>query len=951
MTPTTLHKTLKAASPCEVRWDNLSRQLYATDASIYQVEPLGVAMPRSAAEAASLMAALNAEGVSMIPRGAGTGLAGGALGRGMVLDMARHNRGITEFNAEARTVRVGAGVVLDQLNAYLQPNGLMFAPDVATSSRATLGGMIGNNSSGARAPRFGTTIDHVRSVEMVLPDGRIVHLGLNAPSLNGRDAEIARWIEAQGELVRTRLHTGVVKRWPGYAVDRFLRNGGNLAALAGGAEGTLGALWSAELQLTPLPARKGMGIIFFASVVEAMEATVELLDLQADAIEHIDDVLFDETRGQLQFQAARDFLELDDKPCKSILMVEFSDDLDDKLAQFMTKKLGLRMKTCRDATELNHIFELRKSGLSLLTSRKGDAKPTAGIEDVAVPPAQLPDYVRGLLSLMKPMGLQASFYGHAASGLLHVRPIVNMHDAADIRKFRQVAEGVSALTLQFKGSLAAEHGVGMARTEFMGEHLGPELLDLMARIKREFDPKSLMNPGKIFPNGDIAIDRHLRWGADSKIPDSALPFEMRLGYVTKDESFMGHLEQCNGCGGCRKATPTMCPTFVVTGEDILSTRGRANAIRAVVEGRIETKERPLASPELEEALKYCLSCKACKRECPSNVDMALLKAELLHARNKAQGVPLSSRMLSRPDRLGGWASLAPGLANWALELPAVRGLLEQLTGITSERKLPRYTEQRFDIWFDLRERAGQARPGDRGDVVLWDDCFCRHHEPNIGHAAVRVLESADFEISLAEGRVCCGRPAFSTGQLDVAAAMAKHNVALLSRGTHPIVFLEPSCYSMFAQDYLELGIPGAAEVAKRAVLFEDFLLDTLRAAPDALRFRKLQQRTAIHAHCHAKALTNTGRAAELAKLLPGNEVTMLPSGCCGMAGAFGMMRDTQELSLRVAKPLVDLVDALPEGTRLVASGTSCRHQLDDLSDRKPLHMAELVAAALDESRY
>ncbi len=941
-------RLLRAVPGCEVRRDSLSRQLYATDASIYQVEPSAVALPKSVEELSELMAVTASEGISMTPRGAGTGLAGGALGKGMILDLARHNRSISQLSLETRTVRVGAGVVLDHLNAYLLPHGLMFAPDVATSSRATIGGMINNNSSGARAPRFGATIDHVRSAQVVLAGGKVVEFGPDPATLRGGATAIANNINALAPLINERFHRGVVKRWPGYAVDRFLRNGGNFAALTGGSEGTLGAIWSAELNLVPAPKEKGMGIVFFNSVVEAMEATVELLDLEADAIEHIDDVLFDQTRGQLAFQAARNYLELDERPCKSILMVEFSDNVEEKLALFMSKNVGTRRKACRDTVALNHIFELRKSGLSLLTSRKGDAKPTAGIEDVSVSPLQLPDYVRGLKSLMEPMGLEASFYGHAASGLLHVRPIVDLHDPADIRKFRQLAEGVSALTLQFKGSLAAEHGVGMARTEFMGDHLGPDLLKLMAGIKQAFDPESLMNPGKIFPNADIAIDRHLRQGSGSKIQDRDLPFEVRLGYVAKDESFVGHIEQCNGCGGCKKSPPTMCPTFNATGEEIMSTRGRANTIRAFIEHRIPGKDKALLSPELNEALKYCLACKACKRECPSNVDMALLKAELLHARNKEQGVPLGSRLLARADRLGELASRLPWLANQTLESPALRAMLERVAGISSEALLPRYAEQRFDTWFDQRESAGQARPGDRGDVLLWDDCFCRFNEPNVGHAAVRVLEAAEYEVLMPEGRVCCGRPAFSTGQLDMAAAMAKKNVALLSQSEHPIVFLEPSCYSMFAQDYLELGIPGADAIARRAILFEDFMLQALDSPPKPMPFRELAQRTAIHVHCHAKALTNPGAHGRLAQALPGNEVSVLPSGCCGMAGAFGMMHETRDLSVRVAKPLVDMVDNFPPGTRIVASGASCRHQLASLTEHKPMHMAELLAAALEE---
>jgi FAD/FMN-containing dehydrogenase/Fe-S oxidoreductase len=942
-----LKRTLQSADAGEVRWDGLTRQLYATDASIYQIEPMAVALPKSAAEAARLFAAVASEGVSITPRGAGTGLAGGALNSGVIADFARYNKQITELDLEARTVRVGAGVVLDQLNAFLKPHGFAFGPDVATSSRATLGGMINNNSSGARVPKYGTTIDHVRALELVMTDGRVRHLGLHPDNPAQLADTLSTMITPHEALIRERLHDGILKRWPGYALDRYLRAQRNPAKVIGGSEGTLAGVWSAVLDIVPLPTQKALGLVFFDSVIDAMEATVELLDLKAAAIEHIDDVLFDQTRGQLEFEAARAFLELDDKPCVSILMVEFYEDVDEKLDAFMRKPVGTRKKVCRDPAEQAFILELRKSGLSLLTGCKGDAKPAAGVEDVAVRPEQLPDYVRGLLELMKPLGTKASFYGHAASGLLHVRPVIDLHSQASLKEFRRIADGVSALTKQFKGSLAAEHGVGLGRTEFMEDHLGTDLLGLMRGIKREFDPQSLMNPGKLFPNPGVAFDKNLRYGNGTKIADSDLPFELRLGYVSKDHSFMGNLEQCNGCGGCKKAEPTMCPTFQVTGEDIMATRGRANAIRASIDGRLGGGD-PLGKPELEEALKYCLSCKACKRECPSNVDMALLKAELMHARNKKFGTPLAARMLARVDTLGELASYAPGLANWTLGLDALRGLMESMTGITAKRPLPPYAEQRFDAWFDARERAGQARPGDQGDVLLWDDCFTRHHEPNIGHAAVRVLEAAGLEVSLPQGRVCCGRPAFSTGQLDVAAELGKKNIALVNKSPHPVVFLEASCYSMFAQDYLELGIPGAEEAKRKVRLFEHYVHELLDKRPDALRFNGAPRRTAIHAHCHAKALTETSAFAALARRIPNNEVAMIKSGCCGMAGSFGMMRDTYDLSVKVAKPLIDQIDTLPEGTRVIASGTSCRHQIEGLSEQKPLHLAELLAEALAE---
>ncbi len=938
---TTLQQSLENATACDIRFDDHTRQLYATDASIYQIVPQGVAFPKCIEDVTTLLPALQEAGIPVTPRGAGTGLAGGAIGEGVIVDLARHNKLISELNVDARTVRVGAGVVLDELNAFLKPHGLAFGPDVSTSSRATLGGMIGNNSSGARVPLYGTTIDHVRSLDVVYPDGRLETIGLRD---DGPEPfpELKALIEAHRGEIESRFHTGMIKRWPGYGLDRYLRSGGNFAKVFGGAEGTLGAVFSAELDLVPLPEEKGIGLIFFSTVMEAMQATVELLDLGAAAIEHIDDVLFDQTRGQLQFQAARDFLELDEKPCKSVLLVEFYGDVEDKFAALEKKNVGLRKRMCRDAADQAHILNLRKSGLSLLTGRKGDAKPTAGIEDVAVPPDKLPDYVAGLQSLMEPLGLVGSYYGHAASGLLHVRPVVDLHDAGDIKKFRSLCDGVSALTLQFKGALAAEHGVGIARTEYMDEHIGPELIDVMRQIKGHFDPQSIMNPGKLFPDNRYAIDTNLRQGAGSKLTD--LPFTPVLKFAAKDGSFVGNLEQCNGCGGCRKPTPTMCPTFLATGEDVMATRGRANTIRAVLEGRLDADQDPLLSEALDSALSNCLSCKACTTECPSNVNMALLKAELLHARHQKYGVSLATRMISRVDLLGTLASLAPRMANATMQWMWVRKLLRRFAGFALERPLPPYALQRFDVWFQKHQRP--TVPGERGTIYLWDDCFVRHNEPNIGQAAVQVLEAAGFTVELLTQRACCGRPAFSTGRLDLAKSFGEKNLALLAQSDAPIVFLESSCYSMFAEDYRELGLDGAEDVAARCTLFEHFMADLLQREPDALTFKEGSMKTAIHGHCHAKALTNTGAMATLASAIPQNDVRLLETGCCGMAGAFGSMDSKYELSRQVAEPLLKQVAALEADTTLVASGTSCRHQITHLGDKEPIHMAELLAQRL-----
>ena len=948
---------------CDVRFDNLTRQLYATDASIYQIEPIGAAFPRSAREASAVIRAAADAGVSVTPRGAGTSLVGNAIGEGLIVEFSRYNRQITELNTEKRSVHLDAGVVLDQLNDSLRPHGFCFGPDVATSARATLGGMIANNSSGARCPIYGTTANHVISLEIVMADGRVEKIGPDHESLGAERAKINDLIRAKSAEMAERWPPGLLKRWPGYGIERFLRAPNNLANILAGSEGTLAAIFSAELRISPLPREKGLGLIFFASVDEAMQATVELLDLRPAAIEHIDRPLFAQTRDQLHFQAARDLLELDTKPCESILLVEFYEDVPERLSLLQARKLGLRTKTLTDPAQMNLVWSVRKSGLSLLTGCVGPAKPVAFIEDAAVRPAQLPDYVRGLQSIMKPLGLEASYYGHAASGLLHVRPVLDLHSAVDLKKFRQVADQTSALVRQFKGSLSAEHGVGIARTEYMREQLGDELLEVMRAIKNAFDPKDIFNPGKIFANGWHKIDNHLR---ENFVRPLELPFQPVLAFAFKDRSFIGNLEQCNGCGGCRKDAPTMCPTFLATGEEVMSTRGRANIIRAALELRVNGHD-PLRSAELDAALSNCLSCKGCTPECPSNVNLALLKAELMYARHQRDGLPLRERIFSSVDLLGRIGCAMPSLANASLNFQPLRALLEKIMGLSAKRSLPYYANERFDRWFSKHAVAGVDDPGTsrmpathtaaaitdrgykkRGRVILWDDTFVRYHEPHIGIAAVKVLEALGFEVALVKNRRCCGRPAFSQGNLDAAANVGKHNVGLLNEGDHSsaILFLEPSCWSMFVEDYRELKIDNAETVANRCFLFEKFVDDLLAEDPDALQFEDRPATIAIHAHCHAKSIMKPAFMKRLTERLPGRKATVLDTGCCGMAGAFGALAEKYDLSVQVATHLIDKIDNQPPGTEIIASGTSCRHQISDLTNVRPKHMAELLAEAL-----
>jgi Fe-S oxidoreductase len=597
---------------------------------------------------------------------------------------------------------------------------------------------------------------------------------------------------------------------------------------------------------------------------------------------------------------------------------------------------------------------------------------------------------------MQPLGLEASYYGHAASGLLHVRPVLDLHSANDLKKFRQVADQTSALVRQFKGSLSAEHGVGIARTEYMRDQLGDELLGVMREIKRMFDPKNIFNPGKIFAEGSEPaghghrIDNYLRENFTRPLE---LPFEPVLAFAFKDRSFIGNLEQCNGCGGCLKQTGVMCPTFMATHEEVMSTRGRANVIRAALEMRVNGRD-PLRSAELEAALSNCLSCKGCTPECPSNVNLSLLKAELMHARYKRDGLPLRESILSNVDLLGKIGCAVPALANRVLNYKPVRVAMEKMIGLSARRSLPHYAEERFDKWFVKHCRAsvsdamafhrmelpGRKRHGraahqgeraganesnalqNRGPVILWDDTFVRYHEPHIGIAAVKVLETLGFEVSLVENRRCCGRPAFSQGNLDAASKLASHNISQLltlnsQPSAPPILFLEPSCWSMFVEDYRELRIENAEKIANRCFLFEKFVADLLEHEPDALHFkhssasaegqrRDTETTIAIHPHCHAKSIMNPAFMRRLAERLPGRKATVLDTACCGMAGAFGALAEKYDLSVQVAQDLMDKLDKQSRETQIIASGTSCRHQISDLTNIRPKHMAEVLAKAL-----
>ena len=605
---------------------------------------------------------------------------------------------------------------------------------------------------------------------------------------------------------------------------------------------------------------------------------------------------------------------------------------------------------------MNLVWSVRKSGLSLLTGCVGPAKPVAFIEDAAVRPAQLPDYVRGLQSIMRPLGLEASYYGHAATGLLHVRPVLDLHSPADLKKFRQVADQTSALVRQFKGSLSAEHGVGIARTEYMREQLGDELLDVMRADQTRVRSEKYFQSRERFSDDwrRLPQDRQSSCAKISLVRSSCRSSRACL----RVQGPLVH-RQSRAMQRLRRLPETdrhHVPDIYGDRRRIMSTRGRANIIRAAIELRVNGHD-PLKSAELEAALSNCLSCKGCTPECPSNVNLALLKADLLYARWRRDGLPLRERILSNVDLLGQLGCAMPSIANRILDLKPARAVMEKTLGISAKRSLPHYANEQFDRWFARRvdatpRRAFEEQSGEapllqkkRGKVILWDDTFVRYHEPHIGIAAVKVLEALGFEVVLVKNRRCCGRPAFSQGNLDAAAKLGKHNVDLLNASAShvsrltshepppPILFLEPSCWSMFVEDYRELNIDGAEDLAKRCFLFEKFVDDLLAQEPEALRFNERPATVAIHPHCHAKSIMNPAFMATTCGTCRREEKQRcsIPPAAAWPA-RFGALAEKYDLSVQVAQRLLDKIDNQPPGTEIIASGTSCRHQITDLTN-------------------
>jgi FAD/FMN-containing dehydrogenase/Fe-S oxidoreductase len=948
-----LRRALATEITGEVRFDTVSRALYSTDASVYQIEPVGIVVPRTRSDLIRLVGICGEFRCPITMRGGGTSQAGQAIGPGLIVDTSKYLKTILDLNVEEQWAHVEPGVVLDELNAQLRPHGLRFAPDVSTASRATIGGMMANNSSGARSVLYGKTIDHVLEQEVVLSNGSVVHFGpIDADTLARKRAEtslegacyrVVSDLAAQHRDEIDRRFPRVLRRVGGYNLDEFVKDDRpfNLAKLIVGSEGTLGVVLSAKIKLVPLPAAKAVLAIQFASLLEALSATPLILRHGPSAVEVMDKSILDYTRQSAALEALRRSF-IDGDPA-ALLCVEFyadhAEDLPPRLAalehQLRASGLGYAYHHALDLAAQAKIWSLREAGLGLSMAMKDDAKSLSFVEDTAVAPERLRDYIERFLAIVHGHGTTAGVYAHASVGCLHVRPVVNMKTEEGVQRFEAIANDISDLVLEFGGALSGEHGDGLVRSPFMEKMFGSALYDAFRTIKRTFDPNGIFNPGKIVDAPPLTAN--LRFGPKYATRSVPTYFDYPEG------SFASAVEMCSGLGACRKTLEgTMCPSYMATRDEQHTTRGRANVLRLTIAGRLG--ESGLGDRAVYDTLDLCLECRACKAECPVGVDVARFKSEFLADYWQRHGTPLHARALGNARAAAEWGSRLAPMSNWIINSPLGRRLNERLLGIDSRRRLPQFTRQ------TLAKRAPRAA---QPDVLLFNDTFTNHYDPEIGLAAIDVLSATGLTPALAPNR-CCGRPQISKGLLSTARDMAARNAEILfadADAGRPLVFCEPSCLSAVREDAPAL-LRGEARrqaeaVAKASVLFEEFLA----ARSGQLALKPGPKTILLHGHCHQKSMALLAPAKALLSRIPETTVVDLDAGCCGMAGSFGYGREHYAVSRAIGeRKLFPAVRQKPEGAVVVAAGTSCRHQIADFTGETAVHPAVLLARLIEGAR-
>jgi FAD/FMN-containing dehydrogenase/Fe-S oxidoreductase len=935
----------------------MDRVLYATDASMYEIEPLGVLIPRTAEDVRRAVRLAAEFDIPVLPRGGGSSLAGQTVGRALVIDFSRHLDEIHEINAEEGWVRLQPGVVLDELNETLRPYGLMVGPDPASSNRATLGGMVANNSTGTHSILYGHMVDHVRSAHVILSDGSTTRFENVDPeewaarasrkSLEGRIyRKIGRLLEEEEMTIRE--HTPPHwRRSGGYRLERLLdTRRRNLAHLLCSSEGTLAIATELSIDLVPRPEQTALGVVHFNSRRAALEAVSTVLETNPSAVELFDRLALDQCRDVPEY--ARRLTFTTGSP-EALLITEYYGDsrealggkLDELHRQLERVNHGYAIVDVYDDEGIDNVWEVRKAGLGLVMGVKGDLKPLAFVEDAAVPVEHLPEYVAELEELFRRTNTRAVIYAHASGGCLHVRPFIDTKDPREVEKMKKIARTSMELVKKYGGDISSEHGNGLARSWLNRELFGPELYNVYRETKNIFDPDGIFNPGKKVDAPPMTENLRMGPSYETISLDTYLDF-------SEDEGFDGAIEMCNGSGVCRKMnTGTMCPSFMVTRDEEDSTRGRANALRAAMSGTLAPDE--FTGERMYEVMDLCIACKACKSECPSAVDMAKIKTEWLQHYWDENGLPLRERFFAYLPKMSRWLSgpLA-SIVNWLQERPWMRRLMDRHLGISEDRQLPAFARESFTAWYRNRYRPVSGKR-----VVLFQDTFNDHHLPETSRAAYEFLTGIGYSVVLAN-HACCGRAFISKGLVKPARKTAHRVVRQLAEHAEagvPIVGLEPSCILTLRDEYKALlhDRPDVETVAAAAVTFEEFVAQCIdRGELDDADWRTSRRRLLVHGHCHQKSLVGMAATEKVLSYPPGYDVSTIDSGCCGMAGSFGYEAEHVEISRQMAeRRLAPAVREAGDDTIVVASGMSCRSQIKDTTGRDALHPAEVLRDALN----
>ncbi len=940
----------------EVRFDPFSRVLYSTDASIYQMEPVGVVIPRNKEDVLAVMEVARDNRVPVLPRGGGTGLAGQTINHGIVMDFSKYLNQVVELNREENWVKVQPGIVLDSLNRYLAPHGLQYAPDPTTSNRACVGGGIGNNTCGAHSVIYGKTLDHIQEVDVVLSDATQAQFRTLQPHElesrlqgDGLESDIYRGVLriAQDNLGEIEArYPNIMRRVSGYNLDSFLgEDPVNLTKMVVGSEGTLCVVTEARVNLVPRPTMTSLSVLHFRDIFEASAATVEVLKHEPSSVEVLDKMVLDRSRESMGQSRNLAFVQGDPG---AMLLVEFYGESEaeltskmDKLKQDMEhRRLAYACVNLLSRADQDMVWNLRKGGLGLLMSIHGDAKPIPFVEDPAVDPEKMGEFVRRFDEVVRNHNTTAGYYGHASVGCLHIRPLISLKSSEGVDKMISIGEQISDLVKEFGGSMSGEHGDGIVRGVWTEKMFGPDIYQAFRDLKSTFDPQGIMNPGKIIDCPPMR--ENLRYGpdyqADSLIP--TLDFSM-------DTNYAGAVEMCNGMGACRKLTGTMCPSFMATRDEEHSTRGRANLLRAALSGKLP--EGTVTDKRLYEAMDLCLECKACKSECESGVDMAKLKYEFLDNYYKANKRPFRSKFFAHIARYSRTGSKFAPLANLGAASPLGRLLSKTILGVHPNRELPKLATTTLTQWFNYRHTA-RVQGTRKGTVALFNDTFMNYNYPEIGIAAVELLEAAGYQVQLANAE-CCGRPMISKGMLNEAASQARYNVDRLypfaDQGV-PIIGCEPSCLLTFRDEYPEFCRDDrAAKVAAHSYLIDEFLAMLAERGELDLQFTDLEKKVLFHGHCHEKSLVGTGPSMAALRLPPNYQVELINSGCCGMAGSFGFEKEHYDVSMAIGEQVLfpTIRERGPEW-EVAVMGVSCRQQVEHGTGRPARHLVEVLRDAV-----